>query len=63
MMAPGIPSFLPCLKTSYTHIKLKAYKQHSKPHKKKRPPVKRWQPSISGTATSATTGHEVPTSY
>ena len=60
-VAPGLPSFLISLKTSSTPFQQKAYKQYSEPHKKTRPPVKRKQPSISGVATSATSGHVVPT--
>ena len=44
-----------------TFYQLKAYKQHSKAHEKKRPLVKKWWPSVSGTATSTTAGCEVPT--
>ena len=39
-------SFLISLKMSSTLIQQKAYKQHSKPHKKKRPAVKRCQLSV-----------------
>ena len=57
---PSPPTFLPGLKTSSAPIQQKAYKQHSKPHKKMCTLVKMWQPSVSGMATLTTGGQEVP---